>query len=84
MLTKNKMAVHPSDWTLFFMHDSPLFVRTLCYPSGGPEGISGCSVGCHYVARRMAVVMTHQTSETQVTDWSAELKQEHRDSADVN
>lgn len=71
---------------LFFMCGSPLFGRTLCCPSGGPEGISGCSVGYHYVARRMAVVMTHQTSETQVTDWSAELKQEQEQehSADVN
>lgn len=78
------MGVHPLDWTLFFMCSSPLFVRTLCCPSGGPEGISGCSVGCHYVVRRMAVVMTRQTSVTQVTDWSAELKQDHTDSADVN
>lgn len=67
---------------LLLMYNSPSFVRTSCCQSERPEEISGCSVVYHYVARRTAVVMMHPTSERQVTDWSAELKQEDRVSAD--
>lgn len=56
---------------------SPWFVRRWWCPSGGPAGTSGCSAASRSVARRMVEATKHQTSETQVTGWSAGLKQEH-------